>query len=69
MLIFLNFDIRTARLNVALEFSTYNTNEEDGSVEVCAVLDDGMIEAGQSFDVFLGTLSGTASTGKSKTIN
>ena len=36
---------------------------------MCAVLDDGMIEAGQSFDVFLGTLSGTASTGKSKRVN
>jgi hypothetical protein len=36
---------------------------------VCAVLDNGMIEAGQSFDTLLGTSPGAASTnGKYKNL-
>ena len=56
--------ITTALINITLELGTYNTAEGDGSVEVCAVLTSGMIEAGQSFTTLLETSPGSASTGK-----
>ena len=53
-----------ALINITLELTTYNTAEGDGFVEVCAVLDSGMIEVGQSITTLLETSPGTASTGK-----
>ena len=53
-----------AYINITLELATYNTAEGDGSVEVCAVLDGGVIEAGETFVTQLETSPGSASTGK-----
>ena len=53
-----------AYINITLEFATYNTAEGDGSVEVCAVLDGGVIEAGETFVTQLETSPGSANAGK-----
>ena len=41
--------------------------EGDNSVQVCAEVTDGTVEAGNTFTAFIGTSPGTASTGMSPT--
>ena len=58
--------LNAALINITIEFFTYNTAEGLGSVEVCAVLDSGMIEAGQSIVTQLETTPESASTGENR---
>ena len=67
MMLLLSFKFQHAAfINITIEFGTYNTAEGLGSVEVCAVLDSGMIEVGQTIITQLETTPGSASNGKNK---